>query len=99
MLHRPLSTDMEHIQQYFLKAALLLKMSVSVALGFKLLHAFRRPLNDVINIPFLPCVFMTVFPYTFANGNGLCMDGMATISKELSRSCSNQNYTPGTIDW
>lgn len=42
---------------------------------------------------------MTVFPYTFANENGLCMDGMATISKELNRSCSKQNYTPGTIDW
>lgn len=42
---------------------------------------------------------MLVFPYMFANGHGLCMDGMATISKELNRSCSNQNYTPGTIDW
>lgn len=99
MLHTPLSTDMKHIEQYFLKDTLLLKMSVLIALGFKLLHAFHRPINDVINIPFLPYVFMTVFPYTFANGNGLCMDGMTTISKELNRSCSNQNYTPGTIDW
>lgn len=74
MLHTPLSTDMEHIEQYFLKVTLLLKMSVLIALGFKLLHAFLRPINDVINIPFLPYVFMTVFPYTFANGNGLCMD-------------------------
>lgn len=70
-----------------------------IALGFKLLLAFQGPINDVINIPFLPYVPMTVFPYNFADGNGLCMDGMATVSKELNRSCSNQNYTPGTIDW
>lgn len=35
MLHSPLSIDMEHIQQYFLKVTLLLKMSVLIAIGFQ----------------------------------------------------------------
>lgn len=99
MLHSPLSTDTEHIWNYFLKVVLCFKMSISIAWGFKLFHAFYRTLNNVINILFLLYVFMITFPYTFANENGLCMDGMTTISKELNQSCSSQNYTPGTIDW
>lgn len=42
---------------------------------------------------------MIVFSCICANENELSMDVMTTISKELNRSCSNQNYTPGTIDW
>lgn len=42
---------------------------------------------------------MTVFPCAFANENGLRIDVMTTLSKELNRDCYNQNYTPGTIDW
>lgn len=99
MLHSPLSTDVEHIQTYFLNVILLFKMFICIAWGFNLLPALYRTLNNVINIPLLLYVFMIVFPCALANENGLCMDGMTTISKEYNRSCSNQNYTPGTIDW